>query len=87
MRYVTGIDEAGAPIDVRDPLKDELRARADAAGLVASRLAPALLGVEKVFGRDLPATPAFTTAVTQALDSLMTHGAKATYEEFRRTHP
>ena len=87
MRYVTGIDEKGGAIDVRDPLKDELRARADAAGLDAARLAPALLGIEKVFGQDLPADHHFTTAVTRALDSLIRHGSRQTYETFRSTHP
>ncbi|MCX7348401.1 MAG: mannitol dehydrogenase family protein [Alphaproteobacteria bacterium] len=87
MRYVTGVDETGGAIDVRDPLKDELRAKAGAAGLDAKRLAPALLGLEKIFGRDLPTDPRFTTAVTAALDSLIRHGSKQTYENFRSTHP
>ena len=87
MRYVTGIDEQGAAIDVRDPLRDELRARADAAGRDAPRLAASLLAVEQVFGRDLPANPHFTMAVTAALDSLIRKGSRATYQDFRRTHP
>jgi fructuronate reductase len=87
MRYVTGVDEKGGAIDVRDPLKDELRTRADAAGPSAERLAPALLGLEKIFGRDLPADPRFTTAVTAALDSLFRNGSRKTYENFRSTHP
>ena len=58
MRYVTGIDEQGRPIDVRDPFAERLRALADAAGPVASRLAPALLGVREVFGEDLRARSA-----------------------------
>jgi fructuronate reductase len=87
MRYVTGLDERDNAIDVRDPLRDELRARADAAGLDATRLAPALLGIEKIFGKDLPADPHFTKAVTEALDSLIRHGSKQTCENFRSTHP
>ena len=87
MRYVTGIDETGGAIDVRDPLKDELRARADAAGLNAEKLAPALLGIGEIFGRDLPSDQRFTTAVTSALDSLIRHGSKQTYETFRSIHP
>ena len=47
MRYVTGIDKQGRPIDVRDPFAGRLRALADAAGPVANRLAPALLGVAR----------------------------------------
>lgn len=87
MRYATGLDETGGAIDVRDPLKDDLRAKADAAGLNAERLAPALLGLETIFGRDLPADPRFTTAVTSALDSLIRHGSRQTCENFRSAHP
>jgi fructuronate reductase len=78
MRYVTGFDEQRQPIDVRDPLSIELRKRADAAGLVADRLAPALLGVDAIFGKDLAASPTFTKAVTKALDQLITRGARQT---------
>ena len=87
MRYVTGVDEKDGAIDVRDPLKDELRAKANAAGIDAQRLAPALLSIDRIFGRDLPADPRFTTAVTAALDSLIRHGSQQTYEHFRSTHP
>jgi fructuronate reductase len=76
MRYVTAMDEKGRGIDVRDPLAARLRALADAAGPDASRLAPALLSVEVIFGRDLPADPGFRKAVTDALDRLYAVGAK-----------
>ena len=87
MRYVTGVDERGGAIDVRDPLAADLRARADAAGRDAAKLSTVLLGVEKIFGRDLPANATFTAAVTQALDSLIRSGSEATYKTFRSTHP
>lgn len=77
MRYVTGRDEAGGAIDVRDPLRERLRALADGADLQADRLAPALLSVREVFGDDLPADPRFTGPVTAALDALIRRGAKA----------
>ena len=78
MRYVTGTDEAGRPIDVRDPLEGELRQRSNAAGPVAERLAPALLGIESIFGTDLPADLRFTEPVTAALASLFAQGSLAT---------
>lgn len=84
MRYVTGVDEKGAAIDVRDPLAHDLRARADAAGLNAARLVPALLAVEPIFGKDLRGNQFFATAVTTALDSLIRLGAR---ETLRRQHP
>jgi fructuronate reductase len=84
MRYVSGTDEAGKPIDVRDPLAADLAAIARGAGPVAERLAPALLGVRAVFGDDLPGQPQFRAAVTSALDTLYRQGAKATAAAYAR---
>ncbi len=77
MRYVTGSDEQGKPIDVRDPLSARLRSIADEAGLVAERLAPALLDVREIFGAELAADPRFRAAVTTALSRIIAKGAKA----------
>ncbi|MDQ3557939.1 MAG: mannitol dehydrogenase family protein [Pseudomonadota bacterium] len=74
MRYVTGVDEKGNAIDVRDPLAAELRAIAASAGLFADRLAPALLRLETIFGSDLPEHPRFVETVTAALDRLLRTG-------------
>jgi fructuronate reductase len=81
MRYVTGIDEQGKPIDVRDPLSARLRAIADAAGMVAGRLAPALLDVREIFGPELAADPRFRAAVTNALGRIIAKGAKSAVAE------
>jgi fructuronate reductase len=81
MRYVTGLDEGSQPIDVRDPLAAKLRAIADAAGPSGARLAPALLGIEDVFGPDLPRDPRFRSTVTAALDRLFAVGAKRAVAE------
>ncbi|WP_374622613.1 mannitol dehydrogenase family protein [Devosia sp.] len=78
MRYVTGIDEAGNPIEVKDPHAARLRQIADAAGHDAARLAKGLLAVSEVFGTDLPLNPAFVEPVTRHLQSLLELGAKAT---------
>ena len=76
MRYVTGIDEAGEPIDVRDPLASgRLRAIADAAGPVAERLAPVLMEVHSIFG-NLGSDPRMRSAVTEALAKLYALGAR-----------
>ena len=80
MRYVTGRDEQGGAIDVRDPLAPRLKALADAAGPDAARLAPALLGVREVFG-DLGTDPRFSGPVRHALSRLLADGAAATVEE------
>ncbi len=80
MRYVTGRDERGNAIDVRDPLAARLKALADEAGPDAARLAPALLSVREVFA-DVGADPRFAGPVRDALARLMAHGAAATVEE------
>jgi fructuronate reductase len=80
MRYVTGVDEQGKPIDVRDPLSARLRAIADQTGLIAERLAPALLEVREIFG-DLTADPRFRAAVAAALTGIIAKGAKAAVAE------
>jgi fructuronate reductase len=87
MRYITGIDEKGRRIDVRDPLAARLSALADAAGPVAARLAPALFSVRDIFGADLPADPRFTSAVQAALDRLFTFGARATLDRSLEVAP
>jgi fructuronate reductase len=87
MRYVTGIDEAGRPIDVRDPLAPDLRARADRAGRDPDRLADALLGVAPVFGTDLPGDPRFTEPLRTALRSLFERGAAATSRAYADAAP
>jgi fructuronate reductase len=75
MRYITGVDERGRPIDVRDPLAEHLKQIASEAGPRADRLAPALLAVREIFGDDLPSDARFTSAVTQALHTLYQYGS------------
>jgi fructuronate reductase len=77
MRYVTGRDERGALIDVRDPLADDLRQRTKDCA-TAHALLDACLDVAPVFGHDLPRDAAFRHAVGTALADLMEKGAAAT---------
>lgn len=78
MRYVTGVDEKGAAIDVRDPMAARLRETADQAGGVPERLANALFAIKEIFGDDLPHDARFTGPVTMALAKLYAQGAKQT---------
>jgi fructuronate reductase len=78
MRYVTGVDEQGNPIDVKDPLASRLRAIAEAAGRNPAELVDGLLGVNEVFGSKVPALPGFREQVTAHLSSLFERGARAT---------
>ncbi|MHC4042302.1 mannitol dehydrogenase family protein [Bradyrhizobium sp. 23AC] len=79
MRYVSAIDEQGRAIDVRDPFAAEFAALAREAGPIAERLAPALLGVEKVFG-PLGTDPRLREAVTAALGRLYKDGTRRAVE-------
>jgi len=72
MRYVAGIDEAGAAIDVRDPLATRLKAAA--AGRPPARLAEALLGISDIFDPALAADPRFREPVVAALVDIIQNG-------------
>ncbi|MBB3304206.1 MULTISPECIES: mannitol dehydrogenase family protein [unclassified Enterobacter] len=79
MRYVSGVDEQGQAIEIRDPLKDQL------ANIVANSEdgAPrvkALLGLNAVFGDDLQQQPVFVSRVTELYLQLVQQGARATVQ-------
>ncbi|KKB13091.1 dioxygenase [Devosia geojensis] len=78
MRYVTGIDEKGEAIDVRDPLATRLSAIAAEAGGDPEKLFDGLVEVPEIFGRDLPENATFRQAVAGHLASLMREGSSAT---------
>lgn len=82
MRFVTGVDEHGRAINVRDPLAAVLKERASAAGGDPSAIADALLGVEAVFGKDLPRATVFRDEVGKALAILMRNGARETVRSY-----
>lgn len=81
MRYVGGVDEAGRPIDVRDPLADRLRASSDGAVNAAGKVA-ALLSIEEVFGTDLPADPRFRDSVLRGYEALLAKGASGAVRDY-----
>jgi fructuronate reductase len=76
MRYTSGTDEAGQPIDVRDPMADRLRVAWDSAGDAGDRVA-AYLAIRDVFPAALAENRAFRQGLTQALDGLTRQGARA----------
>ncbi|CAM6381510.1 D-mannonate oxidoreductase [Citrobacter sedlakii] len=73
MRYVCGVDDAGAPIDVRDPLSDKIRLLV--ANVGENEKVANLLTLQEVFGSDLPKNPAFLQAIETAWQHLARHGA------------
>ncbi|MBV8448858.1 MAG: mannitol dehydrogenase family protein [Hyphomicrobiales bacterium] len=81
MRYVGGIDEKGAPIDVRDPYAARLRALVDAARPDAGSIVASLLRVREIFGDDLAENRSFSEPVTSALELLLRVGARETVRQ------
>lgn len=75
MRYVSGQDEAGNTIDVRDPLLPRFQAIYAEHGLDSAVVKP-LLAIESIFGTELPQLQLFVDAVTQAYQQLLEHGAR-----------
>lgn len=75
MRYVSGIDERGNAIEVKDPLSQRLREIAVAAQNNPAALVDGYLSVKEVFGRDLPQSATFRNALVSHLQSLFEHGA------------
>ncbi len=87
MRYVTGVDEAGDPIPVQDPLADRLRAIGADAGGDADALVRAYLGVGEIFPPDIAASEEVAKEVSAHLDSLFRIGARATVRAFVGRQP
>lgn len=74
IRYVSGTDDHGNAIDVRDPLSDKIRKIVNASS-DADRV-NALLGLSEVFGHDLAQNSVFVEAVSQAYQRITRHGAR-----------
>jgi len=74
MRYVSGTDERGNAIDVRDPLVEKIQS------IVASSnendRVTALLTLSEIFGTDLPQNAAFVSQIQHAWHRLTTEGAR-----------
>ncbi|GAA3905412.1 mannitol dehydrogenase family protein [Gibbsiella dentisursi] len=76
MRYASGKDEQGQPIEISDPLRDEMASRVAGSEDGPARV-QALLQMESVFGRDLPENPTFVNNVTAAYQQLLALDAKS----------
>ena len=79
IRYVSGTDEAGRAIDVRDPTADRLRAAATSGDPVG-----AVLAVEQVVPPALAADPRFRDAVASAHARLTADGAASAVRDYVR---
>lgn len=77
MRYISGVDEHGNHIDVRDPMLKTLRQICNKHGLNIS-VVPALLSVEAIFPAELGQSSQVIDAVSSAYQLLIDNGARAT---------
>ncbi|WP_436856537.1 mannitol dehydrogenase family protein [Citrobacter tructae] len=73
MRYVSGTDDAGKAIDVRDPLADKIRAAV--ASSSEDERVMALLSLQEIFATDLIEQPGFVQAVESAWQRIRQYGA------------
>lgn len=74
IRYVSGTDERGNAIDVRDPLSDKIRTAVEASS-DADRV-NALVALSEVFGDALAQNAVFVEAVNQAYQRIVRRGAR-----------
>lgn len=77
MRYVSGMDEQGKDIDVKDPLSDTLTAICNDFGF-NTKVVDQLLAIESIFGKDLAKNINFVNAVKANYQLLLDKGAKQT---------
>ncbi len=85
MRYVGGVDEQGAAIEVNDPLLPAIAAAVAASEQGDARV-KALLGLSEIFGADLPHDERFVNAVLAAYRLLLAYGAKTAVAEVMQRH-
>lgn len=87
MRFVTGLDEQGRSIDLRDPLAVRIADVTRGAGRDAGRLVAGLTGIAEIFGTDLPGNARFTDAVHKAIDRIFAVGARQAVAEAAHGRP
>lgn len=81
IRYVSGVDEKGAMIEVSDPLAKELRAACDANQGNPAGMVKAVVGIQKVFGADLINEARFVQTTTQWLERFYEKGVLTSVQE------
>lgn len=74
MRYVSGVDDTGNAIDVRDPLSEKIRAIVETSS--EKDRVKALLALSEIFGSDLPQHAQFVDAITDAYQRIVERGAR-----------
>lgn len=76
-RYLTSTDELSQPIEIKDPLKEKLVASAK----LDTGMPIHLLGIEEIFGTNLPLNDNFVRSLSDVQNKLKIQGAKKTLEQ------
>lgn len=84
MRYVGGMDESGQPIDVRDPMLNEL---SKATGGQGVDVVGNLLDLQEIFGSRISENADFRSAVANWYKALCADGAQKTVATFVAGQP
>lgn len=79
MRYVSGADDAGNDIDVRDPLAEKIHGIVETSS--ENQRVVALLSLSEIFGTDLAANTVFVNAIESAWQKLVKNGAHVAVRE------
>lgn len=77
-RYLTGTDEQGNPIEIKDPMKTKLNTGAKEEPTNPT----SLLGVEEIFGKSMLGNTDFIRLVTQYLKEINEKGANQALADF-----
>lgn len=82
MAFLLENDGKGRTWKVADPMADRLTALARENANNAEKLAGALLAISEIFPTEVAENPAFRAATVEYLNSLLTHGVRATLASF-----
>ncbi|TVO39330.1 mannitol dehydrogenase family protein [Vibrio algivorus] len=85
VKYVSGKDENGDDIDVRDPLKATFNEIWRTHGDSTSELVSAFLSLDSVFSTELASNSTFKAQLIDALNQLIEHGSKQSVQQFIQT--
>jgi fructuronate reductase len=66
IHYAGGYDRAGMPLELKDPLGDAIKRRLESATPNPEAMVDAVLGIEKIFGTELPKDPRFREPIIAA---------------------
>ncbi|MGO2508847.1 MAG: mannitol dehydrogenase family protein [Vibrio hibernica] len=82
MKYVSGVDEQGNAIDVKDPLSEKFAQIWQQHSESVSALVKEFLALDSIFSTQLANNSVFKAQLIDALNHLIQHGAKHSVQQF-----